>query len=252
MPETEKRHCRRIAMAVDPRKRQKKLERRKAKQKAERRELARRESRGIASRLEAASAAPILHCCMADTIWSTGIGNVLISRKLNDGRVAFAVFLVDVYCLGVKDVFMNILPQARYDRQLYGKMASQFTLQTMKPECARKLVEGAVRYASDLGFPPHADYGSAKPIFGDIRAEDCTHEFVFGKDGQPLFCSGPNDSRARCDQILHMLHNHCGPNGFHYIIGGPLSGGPMAMAGIDDEESELDEPDNDIAIPFEP
>ncbi len=44
-------------MAVDPRKRQKKLERRKAKQKAERRQLARTESRGMTARMEEASAA---------------------------------------------------------------------------------------------------------------------------------------------------------------------------------------------------
>jgi hypothetical protein len=49
-------------MAIDPRKRQKKLERRKAKQETQRRELARRDSQGISLRLEQASAAPVLHC----------------------------------------------------------------------------------------------------------------------------------------------------------------------------------------------
>ncbi len=44
-------------MAVDPRKRQKKLERQKAKQKAEQRKTAQRESRGMAARLEDAAAA---------------------------------------------------------------------------------------------------------------------------------------------------------------------------------------------------
>jgi hypothetical protein len=233
-------------MPVDPRKRQKKLERRKAKQKAQRRELARRESRSISSRLEAASAAPILHCCAADTLWSDGIGNVLVSRKLNDGSVAFAVFLVDVYCLGVKDVFMNIVPRAAYDRELHGKMARQFTLQPLKPACARKLVEGAVRYALDLGLPPHADYRAAKLIFGDVRAEDCTQEYVFGKDGKPFFCSGPHDSPARCKQIMHTLESHCGPDGYHFLVGGPLIGEE------DDDLPELGDEDDELTLPFEP
>ena len=82
-------------MPIDPRKRQKKLERRKAKQKAERRELVRRDSRSLAVRLQDLSAAPILHCCMAADIWQHGIGQVLVSRQSATGEVAFASFLVE-------------------------------------------------------------------------------------------------------------------------------------------------------------
>ncbi len=60
-------------MAIDPRKRQKKIERRKAKQQAERRQLARREAGGFPARLMAASSCPILHCCASSDIWCEGI-----------------------------------------------------------------------------------------------------------------------------------------------------------------------------------
>ena len=102
----------------------------------------------------------------------------------------------------------------------------------LKPECARKLIEGAVRYALDLGLPPHADYRIARLIFGDVRAEDCTEEYVFGREGKPFFCAGPNDSRAKCEQIIRTLHNHCGQGGYHFLVGGPLPIGRMAAAGI--------------------
>jgi hypothetical protein len=213
-------------MAVDPRKRQRKLERRKAKQRAERRELARRDSGGLPSRLEQASAAPILHCCTTATIWREGMGHVLISRQLGTGDVAFAVFLVDVYCLGVKDAFANVAPRARYDRDLYGKLAARRTWIPLEPECARKLVESAVRYALDLGFSPHVDYRTAKLIFGDIPAEACSEEYTFGKDGKPVFIAGPYDSPARCEQILRTLHERCGPEGYHFVV---PTGGPLPM-----------------------
>ena len=64
------------------------------------------------ARLEAASRAPILHCCYLKALWEVGIGNVLVSRLLSSGEVAFVVFLVDVYCLGVKNLFLNIVPRA--------------------------------------------------------------------------------------------------------------------------------------------
>ncbi len=205
-------------MAIDPRKRQKKLEWRKAKQKAERRELARRESRGLAARLEDAAAAPVLHCCTTADLWEQGIGNVLLSRLTANGQVAFAAFLVDMYCLGGKDAFWNILPRGQYQRELYDKMAARSGMTAMKPECARKLVEGAVRYASDFGLPPHPDYHAAKLIFGDIAAETCTEEFTYGKDGKPYFIAGPYDGPSRCQQILRTLESHCGPQGHHFIV----------------------------------
>jgi hypothetical protein len=211
-------------MPIDPRKRQRKLERRKAKQKAERRELVRRESRGLAAQFEEASAAPILHSCVGATIWQAGIGHVLVSRQLGDGRIAFAAFLVDVYCLGVKDAFANIAPRPRYERDLYDKLGRRDPLRPLKPECARKLVEGAVAYARDLGFPPHPDYRLARLLFGDICAEACSERYVFGKDGKPLFCAGPYDGAARCQEILDTLHARLGPKGYHFIVpaGGPL------------------------------
>ena len=43
-------------------------------------------------------------------LWKAGIGHVLLSRQLGSGEVAFAVFLVDMYCFGVKDVMINVLP----------------------------------------------------------------------------------------------------------------------------------------------
>ena len=192
-------------MAVDPRKRQKKLERRKAKQKAERRQLAERNPNSLAARFEQAAKAPVLHCCMMEEIWKFGIGQVHVNRQLSNGQVAFASFLVDIYCLGVKNVIAEVAARSKYDMDMYDKLAQRSTLIRMKPECARKFVEGAVEYARDLGFQPHREYQTAKLIFGDISAEACTEEFKFGKDGKPLFIAGPKDSSARCEDILRTL-----------------------------------------------
>ncbi|KKK83308.1 hypothetical protein LCGC14_2794680, partial [marine sediment metagenome] len=91
-------------MGLDPRKRQKKLQRRKAREKAKRKVLARRGPDTLAARIQRTAAAPILHCCATDMLWDQGMSNVLVSRELDNGSVAYAMFLVDTYCLGVKDV----------------------------------------------------------------------------------------------------------------------------------------------------
>ena len=204
-------------MVRDPRKHQKKLERQKAKKKVERRELVRRESRDLPARLAEAAQAPLLHCCTTAELWEAGIGQVLVSRQLPNGQVAFVIFLLDIFCLGVKDVAVNIVPRTDYD-QMYHDYAGRGEVDELTPACARKLVEGGVDYARDLGLPPHPDYRTARLIFGAVSVEECTEEFEYGQDGKPLFVAGPYDDPLRCQQILRALENHCGPDGYHYVL----------------------------------
>jgi hypothetical protein len=205
-------------MAMDPRKRQRKLEKQKAKKQAERREQAHRDSQGFAQRLQAAAGAPLLHCCMYKNIWQGGIGQILISRTLPNGSVAFACFLVDVYCLGVKNAYSGIRSRLEYEEKLYNDLRDRFELINVKPESARKLIEGAVQYAEKIGLVPHADYHTAKLIFGDISAASCVEKFTYGKDGKPLFIAGPRDDQYHCRHIMKTMESHCGPDGYHYIV----------------------------------
>ena len=39
--------------------------------------------------------------------------------------------------------------------------------ENIHPSCVRKLIEGVVKYAQELGFSAHPDYKKYSPIFGD-------------------------------------------------------------------------------------
>jgi hypothetical protein len=58
---------------------------------------------------------------------------------------------------GVKDAIFDTLPLEEFELQIFGRLKASFCLPKLEPACARKFVEGAVAYARDLGFPPHAD-----------------------------------------------------------------------------------------------
>jgi hypothetical protein len=208
-------------MAKDPRKRQQKLERRAAKRKDKKHGIVREQSAGIAGQLTAATRYPPLHAWVTEDLWRQGLGWVLLSRELPDRSIAVAIFLVDRYCLGVKDALVAIVTPSRYQSEFVRKMRSQFSSRELSPAAVRKLVEAAVAYAQELGFPPHPDYHKAKLLFGTIDPAECKEEFEFGKDGKPLFISGPNDTPERCRQILDTLARRRGPGKFDYLIGGP-------------------------------
>lgn len=204
-------------MALDPRSRQKKIERRRAKEKSKAQAQKQRIERLEAQGTQAIPTAPILHCCVIKSIWERGMGQVLISRELPNRNVAFANFLLDLYCLGVKDAVFGITARPHYDQQVYGRMIGAFPTVTLEPACARKLVEGGVAFARNLEIQPHADYAQAKVIFGDIDPAACPRTFEYGKDGKPFFFAGPNDSAERCARIIRLLSARCGPDGFHFL-----------------------------------
>lgn len=241
-------------MALDPRKRQKKKERRNAKQKVHRRTAIARFPTEMPARLRRAAAAPILHAVAAETLWDQGIGSVLLSRALPNGSVAFGFFLVDVFCCGVKNAIYGIEPRASYREHVYEKAASYERPTPMRPECCRKLVEGAVEYARQWEIAPHADYAKARLIFGDIDAAACPEEFEYGRDGKPFYVSGPYDSPERSRRIIAQLERTAGKGNFDYLVmlkssdriseeGGilRLAGGGLADGAYEADEDYEDE-----------
>ena len=90
-------------MSLDPRKRQKQQERRAAKRKAKQESASKRNSATLAEQIAAAARHPVHDCWVSDDLWKQGIGYVTLSRELPYGGIAFAMFLVDRYCLGVKN-----------------------------------------------------------------------------------------------------------------------------------------------------
>ncbi|MGI8784206.1 MAG: hypothetical protein ACR2L2_11230 [Acidobacteriota bacterium] len=207
-------------MALDPKRRQKQLAKkaaRRAKKRASRPHSSGSKNVGV-NPMEMAKAisAPIYESLMPQRLFELGLGNLVVSRRTAD-RVAVGVFLVDVFCLGVKDAFFNVISLEKY-QTLLASMSREGPYVPLHPTCARKLVEKAVEYARSLRLDPHKGYRLAKVIFGDLDGNVCPTSFEFGKDGKPLFISGPNDTPKRCRQILDALSKHCGQDGYHYVM----------------------------------
>lgn len=153
----------------------------------------------------------------ADSV-SGGLAAVLVARRHRHDKVSVAGYLVDVYCLGVKDA---IRPKVM-DEQALGHFRRNFFAGFDAPplpapvELARELVFGAVDYAQHLGFPPHPDYTDA---VGHLGPPATVSNIAFGCHGKPYFIQGPYDDAPR---ILRALDNKLGTNGYHFITEVPL------------------------------
>jgi hypothetical protein len=204
---------------------QKKLAKQKARRAEKRSSLARLTSKDPTVRLQRAERWPIVESLAGTKLWDDGIGYLAIARREAEGQLVFAVFLVDVFCLGVKNAFWHEGPTGDFTK-LVRDMAATQTMRPISPACLVKIVKGAVEYARSFGFSPHPDYRHAAMLLDGIDAATCTQEFTFGRDGKPFYVRGPHESLAQAQAISQRIADAGGD----YLI--PLS---------DPDELEFDE-----------
>ncbi len=214
-------------MARNERKRQQKLARRKKKRAAKRTGGAREFTRDAMLRREArlASTLPVLHCSIPspEHFDDMGIGTVALARGSLSGEVTVAIFLIDIYCLGVKDAGLLRMPGHQFPEYI-GSLDMNEDREVCEPDCARKLVLDSITYASNLGFTPHKDYRQATLLFGDVDAASCNREFVFGYNGKPKYISGPHDDPAMIQRVITTLERTCGSGNYEVVLGMSVAG----------------------------
>ena len=198
--------------------RQKQLTRQRQKLKEKARRTNTDKASALQRQLALAATAPIRKCLVPDNLNEQGIGMLVFGRTLPGGRIAAAMFLVDVFCLGVKNASLAVLSSDAY-AQTVESMSHHGHYAGMDPASFRKLVEGAVSYADNLGFPPHPDYAVARRIFGDVDAASSTQTFAYGRNGKPFYVNGPDETPSRVREIIERLQRQ--PGGADYMVGGP-------------------------------
>jgi hypothetical protein len=153
-----------------------------------------------------------------------GLITALITRKRRHRRGAsVCVYLLDVYCLGVKNAMgphTTDDPELRRltDRSFSGYQAPPVTAPI---ELVRDLVFGAADYARRLGFAPHPDFQRARAHLGPWTGPSA---ITFGHNGKPTYISGPYDDS---EHIMRTLRRAVGRNGFSYTLNVDLDQLPL-------------------------
>jgi hypothetical protein len=163
---------------------------------------------------------PIYECLVPDGLFEIGLGTIVVSRRAPGSTIALGAFVVDVFCLGVKDAFFSVMDSFKYETHLKQMIKQSHEGQSFKdthPAEVYKLIEGAVAYAAELGFSAHEDYKEAKKIFGEINSDLSHQQFSYGRYGKPFYISGPKENDQKVREIITQLHAKCGAEGFNYL-----------------------------------
>ena len=143
----------------------------------------------------------------------SGLVIVLVARDRGGSTAGVCFYLVDTWCLGVKDAAgprsMNRRRLGGFIQQIFGAWDEPAV--EVPLDLGRQIVYGAIGYAGELGFEPHEDF---EPAAGYLGAWDGKCELTFGRDGKPMYISGPHDD---ADKIIRKLHRDLGGGNYDFV-----------------------------------
>jgi hypothetical protein len=145
---------------------------------------------------------------------SDGLVAVLVARRYRHDKVSVCGYLADVYCLGVKNALgpeiMDELALREFLRQYFSGYHGDPLEAPI--ELARQLVFGSLEYARGLGFDPHPDFAAAEGHLGPWTPPST---ITFGRDGKPVYISGPYDNPQ---PIIRTLERGAGAGNFEFVV----------------------------------
>ena len=142
----------------------------------------------------------------------SGLVNVLVARD-KGSSVSVCGYLVDVWCLGVK----NALGPESVERRKLPEFTDWYFRSYDEPPLAapidlvKHLVFGAIGYARELGFEPHPDFAGC---VGHLGPWEGSSDLTFGHEGKPMYIQGPYDDATR---IVRTLRRSVGDGNFDYL-----------------------------------
>jgi hypothetical protein len=169
----------------------------------------------LPARVLRAAQAPIQHCLLTEDLFEIGIGTLILARGATPHHLAVGSFLIDAFCLGIKDVIFESVESGFFE--LYVEATDMGSpLVSVDSDYARKLLRDVAAWSQSIGFPPHRDFAAVERLFSDISADASDAVFRFGHDGKPVYIPGPNDSPSLIRRRIEQLRKHLGDDGFEF------------------------------------
>lgn len=156
-----------------------------------------------------------IHECWINADWKThGEANIVVSRVHANGNYTYGVYLVDLYCLGIKDAFFNF----NVDIDIYNKLLDRMEYEKKNKvpyELVHNIIYAAKEYADELGFKPHKEFTSVAQFILEEDTEDIELiDIECGYNGKPLYIDAGHESPAQVKQIINQLNQSVGKGNF--------------------------------------
>jgi hypothetical protein len=161
---------------------------------------------------------------------------LLARRSPTSGKVASALLLIDLGCLGVKSAQVHTFKDVReYNAGLRAHALGLQPMMAVSLNLAAKIVATGLEYAAALGFKPDPVYVQAAHLLAGVDPDaEPTAVPTGGPEGKPFYVNGPHDDARK---IIEQLLRAVGPGNFHYFI----QGSKEELGLPDDSDERIDD-----------
>ena len=150
-------------------------------------------------------------CYISNDIEKIGEGFIIVTRLHTGGKISAVFYLVDTYCLGVKDSFYEM----RCTTDEVKEILSQYeNMRECSYEEAHNMIYGAIEFAEEAGIEPHRSFRLTQYMLEEDTEDIPLIEYEFGKNGEHFLISEDYDE---LDRYFPTLKEHLGEN-FNYIV----------------------------------
>lgn len=134
------------------------------------------------------------------TAAESGTCVAVVTREHAGGKITAGIYLIDTFCLGVKDTYyyFSIDPEEFRERFLEGRFDFEETDYTE----VHNLIYGALEYAEEAGIPPHDGFRVTEYILEPDDDRIPLIEFEFGHDGVRELVIGPDRKETKYIPLL--------------------------------------------------
>ncbi len=150
-----------------------------------------------------------------------GLFQMVVTRAKPSGKFLVGIYLVDVWCLGVKSTFYRQNLDQDELAELLDLIGSQESGPMVQVEYAwaHRLIFDSIDYADSLGIAPDKEFSVTRYILEPKETIEEEFGFEFGKDGKPFLVVGPYDNGPK---LLNTLRRTVGEDNFTFLM--PMDG----------------------------
>ncbi len=137
--------------------------------------------------------------CFINGNWrDEGLATMHVVKRGPDGRSVVASFLVDIWCMGLKDAWGVVgMSEREFLERLESNPYCDLEIQRVDIDLVKRLVAGGIRFANRNGFRLPHRYQRWTAILGDMGNSAEAGLTDFGLDGRLLFTGPLDDLKKR-------------------------------------------------------
>lgn len=156
--------------------------------------------------------------CLVNAGWrKEGIAHVIIARNHVNGNITACFYLVDVFCLGVKESqYVFNIPKGEYKELI--RHTEDMDAISISYALAHNIIYAALEYAEKFGFKPHKDFTSITRFMLDEDTDDVELiEIECGREGKPFLIYDKEVDEQKTNSIIKQLGKTAGVGNFSYL-----------------------------------